>query len=69
MNTRDVARHLFAYAALLRSEKERLGWALEIGIDHPDAMHTLTFKLSEVEQMANELWEMKEKIGPSGDEE
>jgi hypothetical protein len=64
MNTRDIANKLFAYAALLESEKNRASAMYQItGSDSAsELMNRLASELDEIHNMANELWDKKESI-------
>lgn len=70
MNTREVAQHLFAYGAFLRAERERMeGLYQSTGLEcFSEGLSALDSKVEAVQEMANELWEMKENIGPSEDQ-
>ncbi|KVV22353.1 hypothetical protein WK80_22470 [Burkholderia multivorans] len=64
MNTRDIAKKLYAYAALLEAEKNRASAIYQItGSDHDsELMNRLESEVKEIYDMANELWEKKESI-------
>lgn len=59
ISTRTVATHLYRYAAFLRSEAEKRK-ALEF-LD--ESSSEIRREADEVQELANDLWEMKSSIG------
>jgi len=64
MNTREIAKKLWAYAELLDAEKSRAMAIFRITND--DALENIFARpdaeIEEVRTMANELWDKKESI-------